>query len=624
MYNLFDYHKKNMHILKILSCALLTIAFPSLCYASDEAPLVSDIKTAPKQVAEKPSVVILPVSNQAQDLQPEVPLIYSAETETEKGQEQLLPESNPNKDKDIQREVPLSPLQEQPTKLHNLETANQLRKGAVQGEAGFLQVLPTDSNVTGTGLQTYQVDIDWGVTDNLQLGFTGDIFDDFAKCETKGNCGDLTTVTYGTKLKYRLINEERWAVGVMGTAQLLHISADPGIFDNPPPNSSKKQFFTVRPVGALQFPTTYKVSRTLQLHLTPGIVFFPDTIKGADFFGTFFNIGTGFSWQTSERLNLFANVQAPLGPGGNTFNSKDRSISKQLLWTVGLDYALNPRMGTEIYATNSYGTTPTTGLLAFLPDGDELQVGIRFKHVIDFGQGYAANFENRPQPPLSYRDQTLLFDGFTLATAQTLPTGKFQVRGGLGTNGSSSFALAYGLTNDSQLELNVDQFGAGDRIPEKDLPGSGVKIGGAMKLKFLDQARGDLLSLSFKLAGISETTRQNGSIKGTLFTEFPIAYQLSPQTSISINPKAGFFGKTSRIGVGIGVNQALSNKLQLIGEYTPVFDGGRDVWSTGLRFLPSASLAFDVFATNAIGQSGLGTVTGEPDTSVGFSLNWGI
>ncbi|MDP5018890.1 MAG: porin, partial [Dolichospermum sp.] len=183
---------------------------------------------------------------------------------------------------------------------------------------------------------------------------------------------------------------------------------------------------------------------------------------------------------------------------------------------------------------------------------------------------------------------------------------------------------AYGLTNDSQLELNVDQFGAGDRIPAKDIPGSGVKIGGAMKLKFLDQLRGDPLSLSFKLAGISETTPQNGSIKGTLYSEFPISYQLAPETSISINPKVGLFGKTSRFGVGLGVNQVLFDKLQLIGEYTPIFDNRKDVWSAGLRFLPNAALAFDIFATNAIGQSGLGTLTGEPETSVGLSINWGI
>ncbi|AFY33933.1 hypothetical protein Cal7507_3540 [Calothrix sp. PCC 7507] len=608
-----------MHAVKIISCALLSVLFPSLSYASDGMPVVSSPENTTEESLQ-PQFGALPNSPQ------ELPVVSSPEMNTEEPLE-LQPEVLPlassvsTQAKDLQTEIPLSPLQEPPTKLHNLETANQLRKGAVQVEAGFLQVLPLDDSVSGTGLQTYNIDIDWGVTDDLQLGFTGDIYDDYVKCPVREQCGDFTSTTYGAKLKYRLINQNLWAVGVVGTAQLMNISASPGAFTN----TSNTRLNTVTPVGALQFPITYKASPNLQLHFTPGVVLFPETVKGADFFGSFFNIGTGFSWQPSERVNLFANIQAPLGPGGNTFSSKDRSIYRKLLWAVGVDYAFNPRMAAEVYATNSFGTTPTTGLLAFIPDGDDLLLGIRFKHVIDFGQGYAANFGNRPQTELSRRDSTLLFDGFTLASPHTLPTGKFQARGGLGTNGSSSFALAYGLTNDAQLEINVDQFGGSDRLSGAEISGPGVKIGGAVKLRFLDQARGDLLSLSFKLAGISEAAFQGNALNGTIYAELPIAYQLSPQTSISINPKGAFFGKVSRTGIGIGINQALGNQLQFIAEYTPIFtDGTRDVWSTGLRFLPSSRWGIDIFAGNAIGQSGLGTVTAESGTNVGFSINWGI
>lgn len=617
-----------MHAVKIISCSLLTIAFPGISYASDGVPIIASLEETIEKVPQQQQRALPTVSpnTQAKDLQINVPVVASP-PEAIAPPVLQQPSFSPYVDsqvstqaKDLQAERPLSPLQEPPTKLHNLETGNQLPKGAVQGEAGFLQVLPLDDSVTGTGLQTYQLDIDWGVTDNLQLGFTGDIYDDYIKCPVKDQCGDFTTTTYGAKLKYRLINQNRWAVGVVGTAQLMNISASAGTFTN----TTNTKLNAVTPVGAVQFPITYKASPNLQLHFTPGVVLFPETVKGADFFGSFVNIGTGFSWQPSERVNLFANIQAPLGPGGNTFSVKDRSIYRKLLWAVGIDYALNPRFAAEVYATNSFGTTPTTGLLAFIPDGDDFLLGIRFKHVIDLGQRYAANFGNRPQTPLSYRDRTLLFDGFTLATPNTLPTGKFQLRGGLGTNGSASFALAYGLTNDAQLELNVDQFGGSDRLSGAEISGPAVKIGGAMKLRFLDQARGDLLSLGFKLAGISEAAFQGNALTGTIYTELPIAYQLTPQTAISINPKGGFFGKVSRTGIGISINQAIGDQLQLIGEYTPIFDGTRDVWSAGLRFFPSSRLGIDVFAGNAIGQSGLGTVTAESGTNVGFSVNWGI
>ncbi|BAY25965.1 hypothetical protein NIES2100_57750 [Calothrix sp. NIES-2100] len=604
-----------MHKIKIFSFCLLSLTFGSLSYASEGAYSVSSLETVTEEVPQPRS----PVSTQAKDLQTEAPLVAFPDIPPEKLQKLRSPDSTSTQDSPTQ--VQLSPLQLPPTQLHNLETANQLRQGAVQIEGGFLQVLPTDNSVSGTGLQTYHLNIDWGITDNFQIGFTGDIFDDYLKCPVRSECTIFTTVSYGTKLKYQILNQNHWAVGVAGTFQLLHISANTGVFNNSP----NKQFFVVQPVGALQLPITYKASPNLQLHFTPGVVFFPEKVAGGDFFGTFFNIGTGFNWQTSKRVNLFANIQTPLGPGGNTFIAKDRSITRKLLWTVGIDYAFNPKMAAEVYATNSYGTTPTTGLLGFIPDGDDLLLGVRFKHVIDFGQGYAANFSNIPQTSLSYRNRTLLFDGLTLATANTLPSGKFQLRGGLGTHGSSSFALAYGLTDDSQLELIVDQFASSDRFSEQEIPGTGVKIGGAMKLKFFDQTRGDGLTLSAKLAGISETTLQQGGLNGTLYVELPIAYQLSTQTAISINPKGAFFGDTRRIGVGIGINQAFGDQLQLIGEYTPVLDGKRSIWSTGLRFLPSSGFGLDIFAGNAIGQTGLGTLTAEPEgTNFGFSINWGI
>lgn len=603
-----------MHKITILSCALLSISFGSLSYASAGVPLVSPTDSAKPEVPPQEE----PVSTQAKDLQTEKPLVVTNETATEIVQQQS-PATTPSQDLSTQRK--LSPLQQQPTQLHNLETANQLGKGAFQLEAGWQQILPTDDTISGTGLATYQLGFDWGVTDELQIGFTGDIYDDYVKCSVRSQCKDFTTVSYGTKIKYRLINENRWSVGVVGTAQLLHLSGNGSIFNNSP----DKPFFFVKPVGALQFPATYKASPSLQLHFTPGVVFFPEKVGEGDFFGTFFNIGTGFSWQTTEKLNLFANIQAPLGPGGNTFSAKDRSIYRKLLWTFGVNYALNPRIAAELYATNSYGTTPTTGLLAFIPDGNDLLLGFRFKHVFDFGQGYAASFHNRPQTPLSNRDRSLLFDGLTLATANTLKSGKFQARGGLQTHGGSSFALAYGLTNDSQIELTVDQFSSSGRFSTQDISGPGVKIGGAMKLKFLDQARGDLVTLAFKLAAITETAFQKTALNGAVYTELPITYQFNPQTAIFINPKGGFFGKTSRTGVGIGINQAIGEHLQLLAEYTPIFEGKPGIWSTGLRYFPTSTLGFDIFAGNAIGRSGLGTLTADPQgTNIGFSINWAI
>jgi hypothetical protein len=223
---------------------------------------------------------------------------------------------------------------------------------------------------------------------------------------------------------------------------------------------------------------------------------------------------------------------------------------------------------------------------------------------------------------LSNRDKSLVLDGFTLSSASTLEADRVRLSGSWGTGGNRGFIFAYGVGNNLQLEAPVEQFGGGDKLSAQDTGGLGVKIGPGAKIRFLDQSQGDPFSLSFKILGVGDLgTRGN---LGTLYTELPIVYQPSLQTALFFNPKAAFNGEIDkRWGLGLGINQALSGNLQLIGEFTPVFSGQRSVWSAGLRYFePKSNLGLDVYSTNAVGQTGLGTLVAEPSINIGFNVHW--
>ncbi len=274
--------------------------------------------------------------------------------------------------KDLQPKPNLSPLQTPPTRLFNLETANQLPEGSVQFEAGTHQATPADNRQGNTGYQNYYTSLDWGITDKLQVSFAAQFFDDPTKTQINGTFPNLKFVSFAPSVKYQVFKNEKLKVAVSGTAELLELSSDPGLFNN----TSKKSadYFGI---GKVEVPVTYNADKKLQLHFTPGVVFYPDKVKGADFYGTFINVGTGISFQASEKLNLFANSNLPLGPGGNALSSQDNSIFRKLLWTAGTRYAINPRTGVEVYGTNAFGSTPTTSLLAFIPDGNEVIFGAK-------------------------------------------------------------------------------------------------------------------------------------------------------------------------------------------------------------------------------------------------------
>ncbi|NJO30755.1 MAG: hypothetical protein HC874_26800 [Richelia sp. SL_2_1] len=88
------------------------------------------------------------------------------------------------------------------------------------------------------------------------------------------------------------------------------------------------------------------------------------------------------------------------------------------------------------------------------------------------------------------------------------------------------------------------------------------------------------------------------------------------------NPKAAFYRQQERFGLGLGINQVLSNKLQLIAEITSV-PGHELIWSTGLRYFESgADLGLDIYASNTSGQNGIGGLVADTSTNIGFNVHW--
>jgi len=126
---------------------------------------------------------------------------------------------------------------------------------------------------------------------------------------------------------------------------------------------------------------------------------------------------------------------------------------------------------------------------------------------------------------------------------------------------------------------------------------------------------------------------------------FPVAYQATEQLSFHLNPQISFFpssipantfaGSTSTlinsnvgfngsslnyygtvVGLGLGVNYAITPKLQIAADVTPILSGlnsagvannslfvQRAVWNAGLQFAPNNRTALSVFATNRFGPS---------------------
>lgn len=514
-----------------------------------------------------------------------------------------------------QTKIQLTPLETAPIRLFNLETANQLPAGAFNTTAG-LRFFTRGGNQGGIGTQVYHGQIEAGVTNKLQLGGHILSFDDPLSGLNNGP-DRLGLFILAPQAKYQVLNREKLKLGVSGSVEFIRVVTSNGLF-KPAIPANELQTNTV--AGTLEVPISYNLTPNLQWHVTPGVAFFPSTINnGGDFYGTFLHLGTGFSWQVVKRLALFADVNFPFGPGNNAVRS-NLELYRQIVWSGGGRFLVSPALALDLYATNSFGQTPATRVLSFIPGGGRVAVGLNASYTPDFFHNYPSSFRPR-ETPLTFRDYQLMLDGITLTSANTLSKGN--VFANIGVGAGSDFRLAYGLTDDAQLAFIGQSFSDDGNVPGY---GPSLKLGAEGKFRFWDQSKGDPISVALQAAFGQSTTESNIDGVSSAAASAIFSYQLNPRIAFTFNPKFGAFSSARLFGTGFGVNADIYKGIQIIGEVTPRFTGvnKEPVWSVGLRYQDEKTgLGLDLYGTNAIGRNLVGGLIAEDrNTNIGFNVHW--
>lgn len=504
----------------------------------------------------------------------------------------------------LEEEVPerASPLLRKPIRLLHLTTANQLLQGDLITTYGQTQTVT--SQAFGTGNQTNFTYNNWGITDDLQIGFAYMINDDPTFNQINGVNINMQYQSTGLNIQYRLYQDKNLGIGIFGAIEQLQIESRPGLFNN-----SVDPTLNNTLAGTIQIPLSYNLSNSFQVTFTPGVNFYSNNLNGIPFYGTVANVGLGASWQAMESLSFFANTVIPLS-GGNSFTTA-REVAKTPIWSVGGGYAFNKAVAIEAYATNSFGGTPATGILTLPTASDELLLGGQLVLSPSAKEINYVDYDDR--------QRKLLFDWFTLTTPYVLPTDDFGVRLAGDSEGSIGGALYYGFLQEYAIDLafySIGGFNVQSVLQQAEDAGVNWRLGG--KLQFLNQADEDPLSLSGRIS----FGRDIDNKQGYAMVEFPFMYEFNNRWAGIFSPKAGVNGGNTPVGIGLGINYQVTDWLQLIGEVTPLVTGERLVWAAGVRFFPLENLAIDLLGTNSTGQFDMGELIAGPDTRFSASLQW--
>ena len=477
----------------------------------------------------------------------------------------------------------------------------------------------------GTGQQNPSFIFDYGISDSSLLS----IYVSGADDDLYNLVGDQKVnyywQSYALSLKKRLIDENEFNFGLSIATTLEYWRQASGsensksIYNQRDNSSGKDKFENI--VGSISLPLSKNVNNNLNLFIVPGITFLPDRLGrngiGKNSYGTNFYIGSGFVLNISDNINLLLSYTNPLGPGNNYFDNK-LNFSRKSIYSFGLGWSLNPKILIEGKITNSYGASPSTGLLTIPSDNLPL---------------YSANIIYRPYEqdtllsPLNKSDRLISYGGVTVNNALIPKEGTNQININYDSEGNLFGSYGYSLSNIFQIELiNIGSFKTSNLIDNHNqnlystyLTDNNINYRFGGKILILSPQKEDSFWLSLK----TSVGRNDENNQGYLFSELMSTFRFNDRLAFNLNPKYFFSGMKSFGALGVSNYINLFDNLLLIPEINTTFKEYSDFNSSlALRYSFNKGKSIDFYYSNAAGIQDIGQLFENKKYRFGIKFNF--
>ena len=404
-----------------------------------------------------------------------------------------FPLQNVSKSTQIESYLPLNNFLKEGT----IDTKVQWKSAFSGGAAG------------GTGHQNLSVRFDYGLNKNNLLSFYAAESDDplfnFISNEIFQNTWSLFAVN--TKQKLFESNDLKNSISFSSSLEYWIITSgkdgknpSKSMFNQIDDTKGLDRFTEI--VGSFSFPYTREINPKTTFALVPGFIVLPEKLGtkslNNNFYGNSFYLGSGLEYVFSDEITLSGSYTYLFGPGNNYFD-ENLKFSKKPIYSLGLNWNLNPVIGFEGKVTNSYGATPATGLLT-IPSANEV--------LYYLGASYKPYLRDTYLLPLRDEDQLLKFGGLSVNNSILPRKGQNFINVDYDSSNNLFGSYSYSLSNIFQLNLiNAGSFKTKNSeiskssvlsstyVGEKN---SNYRVGG--KLLLFSPEKNDLIWLSTKVS----------------------------------------------------------------------------------------------------------------------------
>lgn len=551
---------------------------------------------------------------------------------------------------------PTSPLRNQ---QFQLPTAEHLNRGdfilKVGARVFFFQGAIEDEE---TVIYSY-AGLSWGISDRTELTFISQLTDsgslgnqgDF-RVTSRGNEGNFFDLTLELKQRLYISNNEKFKLsGIVSaswgqrgyTFRQDGVTIEQGVYESIVP--------------ALALPLTMSLSEDIRFTISPTIAFFSENhalylhtppIDNPGSFGTTFGLTTAISYAVSDRFTLWGDAFFPL-TGNNSISRESGRPAKAIAYNLGVRYLVNPQVGLDVFASNTYGITAPMALTA---DRSYMAIGANLVFLPDFIPANRSYRESQPDPGT--------IDGLAFFDGGTTPTGSFLFHLQGGSNGIMT-ALRYGIVRDVEVGAYLDYV-----FSNVDESEQGISA----KVRLLNQAEGEPLTMSV-VATLGQTNqpfvnffndnrdtfnnrnldreipmffRADNLFEGRLYIttiSLPLHYQFDNGGALWLTPIWGYVQRsgTEAAGFNLGGATPVFANFSVIGEVGANFTGEGNAiignrrtdaipWTAALRWYPlglesDTPLQLELYLTNRLGSSPWQQlrVREQNDTAIGIGLS---
>ena len=477
----------------------------------------------------------------------------------------------------------------------------------------------------GTGQQNPSFIFDYGMSDSsiLTIYITG--ADDDLYNLVEGQRINYYWQNYAVSFKKKLLDEKdsNFGLSLVSTLEYWrHASGSEtskSIYNQKDNSFGRDKFESL--IGSLSLPFSKDFSKQFKILLVPGITFLPEELGnkgiGKNSYGNNFYLGSGFITDIAKEVKLLVSYTTPIGPGNNYFDT-GLNYSRKSIYSYGLGWDINPKIGIEGKITNSYGASPSTGLLTIPSDNKPL---------------YSANIIYKPYEedtylePLNEKDKLTSHGGITVNNALIPSSGTSQIYFNYDSKGNLLGFYGYSLSNIFQLELiNMGSFEdvnlAGNK--QRDLYSTylsennfNYRVGG--KLLIFSPQKDDLFWMTVR----TSVGRNDDTNQGYLYSELINTFRLNDRVGFNLSPKYFFSGVESFWGLGVSSYINFLDNVQIIPEVNTSFNNDSNFNSTiALRYSYSSEKSIDLYYSNAVGIQDVGQLLEDKEYRFGFKLNF--